>query len=131
MIINQELLDSISIKAKGSERLRFSYDLRTTPNDTSQRVLNALEPGTIVPIHRHRLSSEVVVLLRGSVRQHIYDDNGKEIDTFVVSADGYSKGFSIDRDVWHNTECLEPSTVFLEAKDGTYAPLSKDEIMTL
>ena len=78
MVIDKQLLDDLSAQAKASPRLRQSYDLRNTPEDNSQRMLNALEPGTVMPIHRHLNSSETVVLLRGKICWHFYDDNGNE-----------------------------------------------------
>ena len=79
-VIDNFFLDKISEKAKDSSRLRFSYDLRNSENDSSQRVLNALEPGTVVPIHRHMQSSEVVFVVRGKIKLMIYDDNEISIE---------------------------------------------------
>lgn len=85
MIIDQNLLNSLSAQAKANPRLRQAYDLRTTPNDGSQRMLNAVEPGTILPIHRHRCSTETIVCLRGKVVQHYYDDHGNKTASFVLA----------------------------------------------
>lgn len=125
----KNLLDNLSAQAKESPRLRATMDLRTTPNDMSQRVLNALEPGTIVPIHRHRNSTEVVVLIRGKVKQTLYDDNGNITSSFIVEAGSDLCGYSIDAGQWHTTECLVCGTIFFEAKDGAYEPLSPSDIM--
>jgi len=83
MLITQQLLDELSAKAKASPRLRTAFDLRTTLNDNSQRILNAVEPGTILPIHRHRTSTETIAVLRGRVRQSYYDDKGNVTSTFI------------------------------------------------
>ena len=73
------------LQAKESSRLRQTFDLRTTPNDSSQRIPNAVEPGTILPIHRHRGSTEAIVVLRGKVVQHYYDENGNKIASFELA----------------------------------------------
>ena len=85
MIIDQKLLDDLSAQAKANPRLRQAYDLRTTPEDSSQRILNAVEPGTVLPIHRHRNSTETIVCLRGKVVQHYYDDNGSKVASYVLA----------------------------------------------
>ena len=135
MKIDSALLDSLTAQAKATPRLRQAYDLRTTPEDHSQRILNAMEPGTILPIHRHRGSTETVVVLRGKIRQNIYDENGQLTESFEVSAGSSSTGspqvvgFSVELGRWHNTECLVSGTVILECKDGRYEPLSEEDIL--
>ena len=132
MILDTALLDSLTAQARTSPRLRQHYDLRDTPDDNSQRILNALEPGTVLPIHRHPESSETVVMLRGKGRWNYYDDNGNLTDSFVVSADGDIRGISVPKGQWHNTECLESGTVILECKDGKWKLLAEDDtIMVL
>ncbi len=128
MIIDKQLLDNLTLQAKHNPRLRQAYDLRNSANDQSQRMLNALEPGTVLAIHRHRTTSEVTSVVRGRVRQNIYDDNGTLIETFVASADGFPNFYVTPCGVWHNTECLESGTVIFEAKDGVYKPLSLEDI---
>lgn len=129
--INKQLLDELSSKAKASDRLRASYDLRTTSKDTSQRVLNALEPGTIVPIHRHNKSTEVVIMLRGTVQLEIYSDKGECVDEkcYRASSDTYSCSILVG--TWHTSRCLEEGTVFLECKDGAYEPLAECDVLKL
>ena len=129
MIIDKELLDNLTAQAKASPRLRQHYDLRNTPEDKSQRILNAMEPGTVLPIHRHRGSSETVVMLRGKGKWNYYDDNGNLTESFVVSADGDLRGISVPKDQWHNSESLESGTVILECKDGAWEPLAEDDIL--
>ena len=126
MLLDTALLDTLTAQAKASPRLRQHYDLRDTPDDNSQRILNALEPGTVLPIHRHLESSETVVMLRGKGRWNYYDDNGNLTDSFLVSADGDIKGISVPKGQWHNTECLESGTVILECKDGKWRPDGTD-----
>lgn len=129
MKIGSALLDSLTAQAKSSPRLRQAYDLRTTPEDNSQRILNAMEPGTILPIHRHRGSTETVVVLRGRIKQNFYDENGQLTESFEASAESEIVGFSVELARWHNTECLESGTVILECKDGRYEPLAEDDII--
>lgn len=117
MKIDLALLDFLTAQAKANPRLRQAYDLCTTPEDNSQRILNAMEPGTILPIHRHRGSTETVVVLRGKIRQNFYDENGQLTEKFEVSAGSgltgspQVVGFSVELGRWHNTECLEIGTV--------------------
>ena len=131
MLLNAELLDTLSAQAKASPRLRMNYDLRNSSDDQSQRMLNALEPGTIMPIHRHRGSSETVVVLRGKVKWLYYDENGKVTDTFVVAPCSDLCGLSVPKGQWHSLQCLESGTVILETKDGSYTPLAAEDIMEL
>jgi len=129
MKIDSKLLDELTAQAKASPRLRVAYDLRTTPEDDSQRILNAMEPGTVLPIHRHRGSTETVVVLRGAIRNHLYDDSGLAIDSYEVRPNSELVGFSIPVGAWHRAECLESGTVILECKDGRYEALGEEDIM--
>ena len=96
MKLDNELLGNLSAQAKTSPRLRQAYDLRTTPEDNSQRILNAMEPGTILPIHRHRGSTETVVVLRGRIKQNFYDETGQLVESFIVSPCSDITGFSVE-----------------------------------
>lgn len=129
MILTQELLDDLTRQAKSSLRLRMNLDMRTTPQDQSQRMLNALEPGTILPIHRHRHSSETVVVLRGKVEWLYYNDQKQIIKTIVAEAGGPNYGISVPAGQWHSLNCLESGTVILECKDGKYEPLTDEDIL--
>lgn len=129
MNIDQLVLDDLTAQAKASPRLRMNYDLRNTPEDNSQRMLNALEPGTVMPIHRHLASSETVVLLRGIISWHFYDDAGNETECVVIDSDQEPRCLNVEQGRWHSLECLESGTVLLEAKDGKYKPLGEDEVM--
>lgn len=106
-------------------------DLRNSPEDLSQRMLNALEPGTIMPIHRHLASSETVTLLRGRIRWHFYDDVSKETESVLLDANGDVRCINVERARWHSLECLESGSVLLESKDGKYEPLREYEVMEL
>jgi cupin fold WbuC family metalloprotein len=127
MIIDKALLDSLSQQAKESPRLRMSYDLRNSAADGSQRMLNALEPGTVMPIHRHRASSETCVCVRGHFEEYFYDEDGKLTETIDMVPGG--NVLNIEKGQWHSLRCLESGTVLLECKDGASRPLSPDEMM--
>ena len=126
MVIDKALLDDLTERAKASPRLRMNCDLRNSAEDSSQRMLNAIEPGTVLPIHRHRESSETVVLLRGKGRWNYYDDNGELTESFLLSADGDIRGLSVPKGQWHNAESLESGTVILECKDGKWQETSSE-----
>ena len=127
MIVTQELLDELTAKAKASERLRANLDLRNSAEDRSQRMLNAMEPGTLMPIHRHRGSSETCVCIRGHFEEYFYDENGNLTDTIDMVPGGVV--LNIEKGQWHSLKCLESGTVLLEAKDGHYAPLEPEDII--
>lgn len=131
MRINDDLLCALISKAKESERLRMNLDLRTSAEDNSQRMLNALEPGTILPIHRHRFSTETVVMVRGSLKEIFYNDNGEVTDVIEMQASGECPALQIPAGQWHTVEVLESGTVIFEAKDGAYAPLNEEDILKI
>ena len=129
MLIDTKLLDALTAQAKASPRLRMNFDLRNTPDDPSQRMLNALEPGTVMPIHRHRNTSETVVVLRGKVKWLYYNDKGELTDTILVEAGGDICGLSVPKGQWHSLECLETGSVILECKDGPWEALKEEDIL--
>lgn len=129
MNITQALLDSLTEQAKSNPRLRQSYDLRNSPDDESQRMLNAIEPGSEMPIHRHMASSETVTLLRGKIRWHFYDDAGKETESVVLDANGDVRCINVEKARWHSLECLESGSVLFESKDRKYEPLKEEELL--
>lgn len=130
MVINQTVLDLLTEKAKESPRLRMNMDLRNSSEDKSQRMLNALEPGTVMPIHRHLASSETVAILRGRICWHFYDESGNKTESVVLDAKGEPRCLNVERGRWHSLECLESGSVLLECKDGAYAPLGQNELMS-
>lgn len=129
MLIDTNLLDVLTAQAKASPRLRMNLDLRNSPADQSQRMLNALEPGTVMPIHRHRHTSETVVVLRGKVKWRYYNDKGELTDTILVEAGGDICGLSVPMGQWHSLECLESGSVILECKDGAWEELRVEDVM--
>ena len=131
MNIDKKLLDSLTGKAKENERLRINLDLRTSSEDCSQRMLNALEPGTVMPIHRHRFTSETVVMVRGSLEEIFYNNEGEITETIILQAGGDCPALQIPAGQWHSIRVLETGTVIFEAKDGAYTPLSEDDILKL
>jgi len=131
MYIDKKLLDSITAQAKASPRLRMNYDLRDSIDDKSQKMLNALEPGTVLPIHRHRTFTEVVAVLRGHCVQYLYDENGNLTDSVDMQAGSDCPGMVVEMGQWHRIESLESGTVILECKEGAYAPLAPEDILTI
>ncbi len=127
MKIDKELLDKLTEQAKASQRLRMNYDLRNSAEDRSQRMLNALEPGTVMPVHRHLKSSETVVCIRGHFEEYFYDDNGVLTDTIDMVPGGVVLNVPIG--MWHSLKSLESGTVLLECKDGRWEPLGEEEVM--
>jgi len=127
MVITKEILDELTEQAKKNPRLRQSLDLRNSADDQSQRMLNALEPGTIMPIHRHKNTSETCVCIRGHFEEYFYDENGNLTDTIDMVPGGIV--LNIEKGQWHSLRCLESGTVLFEAKDGAYRPLVSDEVM--
>ena len=126
MIITNEILDELTGKAKASTRLRANLDLRNGPDDLSQRMLNALEPGTVMPIHRHKDSSETCVCIRGHFEEYFYDSEGRLTETVDMRPGGAV--LNIEKGQWHSLRCLESGTILVEAKDGAYRLLDEDEI---
>ena len=131
MLLSQSLLDTLTAQAKASPRLRQNYDLRNTPDDNSQRMFNALEPGTELPVHRHLHTSESVAMLRGKAVWIFYDGQGHETSRHLIEAGGENPGIVVSMGQWHKLECLESGTVIMECKDGAFEPLAKDEMLKL
>ena len=131
MIITKEILDELMSKAKENPRLRYNLDMRNTADDQSQRMLNALEPGTVMPIHRHKASSETVIIIRGRIRWLFYDEQGLITESTELWSDGDVRMLNVEKGRWHSLVCLESGSVLFEAKDGPYHPLEEDEIMNL
>ena len=139
MVITKKVLDELSAKAKENPRLRCNYDMRNSAEDNSQRMLNALEPGTVLPIHRHKGSSETCICIRGHFEEYLYgytetrSDGTPDPNSFgiVETIDMVPGGvvLNIEAGQWHSLKCLESGTILFEAKDGPYAPLAEDEIM--
>ena len=152
MIFDKNVLDTLTAQAQASPRLRMNLDLRNSDADSSQRMLNAIEPESVVPIHRHRTTSEVVVMLRGRAVQEYYDDEGRVVASFELRSwgdarsksgmteveSGVTEGeamtevvcaMSIPAGQWHKLVALESGTVIFEAKDGPFEPLAPEDVL--
>ena len=127
MLFDSHILDSLTAQAKASPRLRMNLDLRNSPEDQSQRMLNAIEPGTAMPIHRHRGSSETVVCLRGHFEEYFYDDSRNLVETIDMRPGGNM--LNVPNGQWHSLKSLESGTVLFECKDGKYEPLGEEDVM--
>ena len=128
--IDNTLLDTLTEQAKASPRLRMNHDLRNSAEDTSQRMLNAIEPGSVVPIHRHQKTSETVVVLRGRIVEEFYDELERICSaTYEVSPCGPVCAINIPAGTWHTLRSLESGTVILEVKDGAYEPIQDCDIL--
>ena len=129
MKIDNILLDKLTAEAQVSPRLRMNLDLRNSDADTSQRILNAIEPGSVVPVHRHRGTSETMVVLRGRVVEEYYSSEGVVEATYDLTAGGPVCALNISAGQWHTLRALDPGTVILEMKDGPYEPIQECDIL--
>ena len=130
MKITQAILDELTEKAKVSPRLRMNLDLRNSSEDQSQRMLNAIEPGSVVPIHRHQKTSETVVCLRGRLVWEFYDELERICTERVeLSPNGSVVAMNVPAGQWHTVKALESGSVILEVKDGPYEPQSPADIL--
>lgn len=130
MKITQAIMDSLTEQAKGSERLRMNLDLRDSETDTSQRMLNAIEPGSPLPIHRHRHTSETVVCLRGRLVEEFYDELERICtEAIELSPNGPVVAVNIPAGQWHTVRALESGTVILEMKNGKYEPIQDCDVL--
>lgn len=130
MKITQAILDDLTAKAKVSPRLRMNMDLRDSAEETSQRMLNAIEPGSPLPIHRHQKTSETVVCLRGRLVEEFYDDLERTCtERIELSPNGPVVALNIPAGQWHTVHALESGTVILEMKNGKYKPISDVDIL--
>ena len=143
--ITKAILDDLTAKAKASPRLRMNMDLRNSADDKSQRMLNAIEPGSVLPIHRHQKTSETVVCLRGKLVLEFYDEfsrpSGNErpeverericTDYIELSPNGQVVALNVPAGQWHTVKALESGSVILECKDGAYEPLAPEDTLAL
>lgn len=130
-IINESLLNGVSAQAKASPRLRMNYNFHQSLEDKCHRMLNAVEPGTVVPIHRHPTKDESFVVLRGKVRSTTYNDDGSVIESVVLSQEDGLYGVNIPKNVWHTLQSLESNSVIFEVKEGPFVPHEEEGILNL
>jgi len=132
MIITKAILDELTAQAKASPRLRMNMDLRNGTEDCSQRMLNAIEPGSPMPIHRHKYTSETVVCLRGRIVEEFYDELERICtDRIELTPGGPNFLVNVPAGQWHTVRALESGSVLLECKDGKYEPLGPEDILSL
>ena len=132
MVVSQAVLDELTAQAKASPRLRMNMDLRNGPEDGSQRMLNAIEPGSPLPIHRHKYTSETVVCLRGRFVEEFYDELERICtDRIELTPGGPNVLVNVPAGQWHTVRALESGSVLLECKDGKWEPLGPEDILSL
>lgn len=130
MKITQTLLDTLTEQAKASPRLRMNYDLRNSADDQSQRMLNAIEPNSPLPIHRHQNTSETVVCPRGRLVWEFYDEFERICtETIELSPNGPVVALNVPQGQWHTVKALESGSVIMEVKDGPYEPIRPEDTM--
>ena len=129
MKINKELLDNLTKNAKENPRLRMHYDLRDSENDGSMRMLNAIEPETMIPIHRHVDTSEDVIVLRGEAVEVLYDTGGREIERYYMLAGSECVACHVPKGIYHTCKSLKSGTVIFEFKNGMYDPKGTEELL--
>lgn len=130
--ITQAILDGLTEQAKASPRLRMNMDLRNSSEDQSQRMLNAIEPGSVLPIHRHRKSSETIVCIKGKLVVELYDEQERIcMDSIVLEPNGQVIAVNLPIGQWHTVHALESGTCLLEVKDGPYEPVGPEDILSL
>ena len=128
-LIDGTLLDELQDKARRSPRLRMNYNFHQSLDEKCHRFLNAVEPGTVVEIHRHPTKDETFVLLRGRVAVKTYNDDGSVIESIELCPEDGKYGVNIPKGVWHKVESLESGSVFFECKEGPFVPHEVDGIL--
>lgn len=129
MLIDKELLDNLTAQAKASPRLRMNYDLRDSKEDESQRMLNAIEPGTVIPIHRHTGTSEDIVILRGKAEEVFFDERGNEIGRWQLLPGGDIPAIHVPIGQYHTCQSLESGTVIIEFNNTKYDPVTTEDFL--
>ena len=128
MIINEQLLDNVTVKAEESPRLRMNYNLHDSLDAKAQRLINVLLPGTPLPIHRHKHTAETYIILRGKMFVVFYNDLGAQTERILLDPTNGNYGVQIPKGQWHGIEVIEPSAIF-EVKDGPYTPLEPEDML--
>ena len=129
MVIDKKLLDEVAERAKSSPRLRMNYNFHQSLDEKCHRFINAVEPGTEVPIHKHPTKDETFVILRGKVRVSTYNDDGSVLESVVLCQEDGRYGVDIPKNVWHNLEAIEPDSVIFECKEGPFVEHEVDGIL--
>lgn len=131
MVIDDKILDDLSAQAKASPRLRMNYNFHHSLDELCHRMLNALEPGTEVPIHHHPDKDETFVILRGKIRVTTYNDDGSVVDSVVLCQDDGIFGVDIPKNVWHTLEALEPNSCIFECKQGPFVRHEEEGVLVV
>ena len=129
-IIDDQLISDVVEQAKQSPRLRMNYNFHQSLQDKCHRFLNALEPGTFIPVHHHPDKAETFVVLKGKVKVSTYNDDGEVLESYILSHEDGRYGVDIPENVWHGLECLEPA-VLLECKAGPFVEHEVDGILEI
>ena len=129
LLSDEAFLDALTARAKASDRLRANYDLRDSSEDGSMRMLNALEPGTVIPVHRHNGTSEEVICIRGCVEEVLYDDSGVEVERLRLSPASGVMHCRVPLGQFHTCQSLESGSVIIEFKNGKYNPRTTEDIL--
>ena len=129
MRIDQVLLDRLTEMAKASPRKRQHFDLRDSAEEPCMRMLNALEPETVIPVHRHRETSEEVVVLRGVVEEVLYNDLGEDVERYRLEPESECMACKVPMGMYHTCCSLQSGSVILEFKQGKYDPVSTEELL--
>lgn len=129
MLLKQDIIDKLTDEAQSSPRLRMNYNLHESFEDSVQRMFNALEPGTEIPIARHPNSNETLIMLRGRLRVLIYDDNKNVIEDVIIAPNTDNIGYHIPKGTWHTVQSLEHGSVCFETREGPYEPVAEENIL--
>ena len=130
-IIDEKLINEVKTKAKTSPRLRMNYNFHQSLDDKCHRFLNALEMGTVIPVHHHVTKDETFILLMGKVRVNIYNNDGEVVESVVLSLEEGRYGVDIPKNTWHGLECLESGSVIFEVKEGPFVEHEIDGILNI
>ena len=129
-LIDESLINDLAEEAKKSPRLRMNYNFHQSLDEKCHRLLNALEPGTQIPVHHHPDKGETFIILRGKVKVSTYNDNGEVVESYILSHESGQYGVDIPKNVWHGLECLEPA-VMMECKAGPFVEHEVDGILNV
>lgn len=129
--IDDRLLDVVGSEAKASTRLRMNYNIHKSLDSPVQRLLNAMEPGSVLPVHRHRHTDETYIVLRGAIKVMFYNEQGEMLESSIFDPCDGNYGVNIPAGTWHNLEVLAKGTVIFEVKEGPYAPSAPEDILEI
>lgn len=129
MLLKADILDNLTQAAKDSPRLRMNYNLHESLDDSVQRLFNAIEPGSQIPVARHMDSNETLILIRGKLKVEIFNDQKEVIETCILDKAIDNIGYHIEKGKWHCVQSLESGTILFETREGPYVPISENDIL--